>query len=147
MLPSARHLDQLVGPIGKFVLDVVDQGVEIAGAANHARRGFAINRRWRGKDHHLDAKDVAGKPVITKARLLTGGSVSIAEAHAALVHALSDPTYRKEVVMLTSGLLGARASTAFTRRNNQDLQFLYFLASARTSFDRAGVRYRIVCNP
>ena len=38
------------------------------------------------------------------------------------------------------------AQAAFERRNNQDLQFLYFLASARTSFDRAGVRYRIVCN-
>lgn len=49
--------------------------------------------------------------------------------------------------MLTSGLLSARAAqAAFERRNNQDLQFLYFLASVRTSFDRAGVRYRIVCN-
>ena len=89
----------------------------------------------------------AGDAVISKARLLKG-SMSIAEARAALVRALSDPTYRKEVVMLTSGLLGTSAAdTAFRRRNNQDLQFLYFLASARTSFDRAGVRYRIVYNP
>jgi hypothetical protein len=147
MLPSARHLDQLVGPIGKFVLDVVYQGVEIAGAANHARRGFAINRALARQRSPARRKDVAGKPVITKARLLTG-SVPIAEAHAALVHALSDPTYRKEVVMLTSGLLGARASTASraatigTRSSSTSSP-----APVLRSFDRSGVRYRIVCNP
>ena len=56
MLPAAPHLDELVGPVGRFVLDVVDQGVEVAGAANQARHSLTIGRRRRGKDHRLNAK-------------------------------------------------------------------------------------------
>lgn len=97
------------------------------------------------EDWSVTLKD-AGKHLIKHNRLLKGGT-DIVAAHAELTVALADPSYRKEVVMLTSGLLSAGAAqTAFGRRNTQDLQFLYFLASARTSFDRAGVRYRIVCN-
>lgn len=126
--------------------DVTRQAQASLAFAGSAAASLAMPAGW-SEDWSVKLKDAAGKPVITKARLLTG-NISIVEAHAALVRAISDPTYRKEVVMLTSGLLGAAAAnTAFKRRNNQDLQFLYFLASARTSFDRAGVRYRIVCNP
>ena len=125
--------------------DVTRQAQASLAFAGSAAAGLVMPAGW-SDDWSVKLKDVADTPVITKARVLKG-SMSIGEAHAALVQALSDPTYRKEVVMFTSGLLGAAAAkTAFKRRNNQDLQFLYFLASARTSFDRAGVRYRIVCN-
>ncbi len=50
--------------------------------------------------------------------------------------------------MMASGLLSsAAAKKALTRRNKQDLQFFYFLASVRTAFDLTEVRYRIICNP
>ena len=98
-------------------------------------------------DWSVKLKDAAGEPVMKQSRLLKGPP-TIDEAHRALAAALADPSYRKEVVMMTSGLLSSvAAKKAFTRRNTQDLQFLYFLASARTAFDRAGVRYRIICNP
>jgi superfamily II DNA or RNA helicase len=89
----------------------------------------------------------AANAEIKRSRLLKGPA-TIDAAHARLADALEDPSYRKEVVMLTSGLLSVKAAKkAFTRRSTQDLQFLYFLAGARTAFDRAGVRYRIICNP
>ncbi len=89
----------------------------------------------------------AGNAKIERSRLLKGKG-TIDDAHRLLADALADPAYRKEVVMLTSGLLSVDAAKkAFDRKNTQDLQFLYFLAGVRTAFDRAGVGYRIICNP
>lgn len=49
--------------------------------------------------------------------------------------------------MLTSGLLSAsKAKEAFESNHSLDLQFVYFLASIRSTFDRAGVRVRIIVN-
>ena len=125
--------------------DVTRQAQASLAFAGSAAAGLAMPNGW-ANDWSVTLQQ-ASNAVITKGRLFKGG-MPLDEAHGALVRALSDPMYRKEVVMLTSGLLSANAAgTAFARRNNQDLQFLYFLASARTAFDRAGVRYRIVCNP
>ena len=72
----------------------------------------------------------------------------IGKAREQLLAALADPTYTREVVILTVGLLSlSAADQTFTNRAIPDNQFIYFLASVRTSFDRAGVRLRIVCNP
>ena len=72
----------------------------------------------------------------------------IESAHAHLVETLANPSYAKEVVMLTAGILSAGAARNVRNSSEpRDLQFLYFLASVRSTFDRAGVRYRIICNP
>lgn len=125
--------------------DVTRQAQASLAFAGSAGVPLAMPANWT-EDWSVTLAD-AGEHVIKRSRLLKGGT-DIVAAHAKLTAALADPSFRKEVIMLTSGLLSASAALdAFERRNNQDLQFLYFLASARTSFDRAGVRYRIVCNP
>jgi hypothetical protein len=76
------------------------------------------------------------------------GAMTITAARERLIEALADPTFRREVVIQTAGLLSHQAAKdAFANRGVADQQFIYFLASVRTSFDRAGVRLRIVCNP
>jgi hypothetical protein len=50
-------------------------------------------------------------------------------------------------LMFTSGILSAKAAAASLKGGVRELQFIYFLASVRSSFDRAGVRYRIICDP
>lgn len=74
--------------------------------------------------------------------------MTIDAARDRLIEALADPTFQREVVIQTAGLLSHKAAKdAFANREVADQQFIYFLASVRTSFDRAGVRLRIVCNP
>lgn len=74
--------------------------------------------------------------------------MTIEAARERLIEALVDPTFQREVVIQTAGLLSYNAAKdAFANRGVADQQFIYFLASVRSSFDRAGVRLRIVCNP
>ncbi|MNI72063.1 hypothetical protein D3C73_1279830 [compost metagenome] len=74
--------------------------------------------------------------------------MTIDAARDRLIEALADPTFQREVVIQTAGLLSHQAAkNAFANRKVADEQFIYFLASVRSSFDRAGVRLRIVCNP
>ena len=125
--------------------DVTRQAQASLAFAGSAGVRLAKPSGW-DNDWSVKLKDAPGKPVLRRSRLLKGPQ-TIDEAYQQVVAALKDPSYRKEVVMMTSGLLSsAAAQKAFNRRNTQDLQFLYFLAGARTAFDRAGVRYRIICN-
>jgi len=76
------------------------------------------------------------------------GVMTIDAARDRLIEALADPTFRREVVIQTAGLLSHQAAKdAFANQSIADQQFIYFLAGVRTSFDRAAVRLRIVCNP
>lgn len=125
--------------------DVTRQAQASLAFAGSSGVGLAKPSGW-DDDWSVKLTDAPGEPVLKRSRLLKGPP-TIDEAHQALAAALADPSYRKEVVMMTSGLLSSKAAnTAFTRQNTQDLQFLYFLAGVRTAFDRAGVRYRIICN-
>ncbi|HEK0800267.1 TPA: DEAD/DEAH box helicase family protein [Proteus mirabilis] len=126
--------------------DVTRQAQASLAFAGSAGVGLAKPPGW-DDDWSVKLKDAPGVPMVKRSRLLKGPA-TINEAHKILANALADPSYRKEVVMMTSGLLSSKAAQkAFTRKSTQDLQFLYFLAGARTAFDRAGVRYRIICNP
>jgi superfamily II DNA or RNA helicase len=94
------------------------------------------------------AKKVDRGHEISRSRLWKSQSGGIVEARERLLAALADPTFTREVVILTVGLLSqSAADQAFKNRSVPDDQFIYFLASVRTSFDRAGVRLRVVCNP
>jgi len=90
----------------------------------------------------------AGSKRIERPRLIPSRGTSALAAHKRLIAALANPTYTREVIMFTSGILSAAAARkAYEGGNQHDLQFVYFLASVRSTFDRAGVRYRIICNP
>jgi hypothetical protein len=68
------------------------------------------------------------------------------EAHVQVVAALADPTYRREVWVVTVGLLSkeqAKADLGGTERKRGALQFAYYLADLRTTFGRAGVTLKI----
>src|SRR5262249_5600873 len=86
--------------------------------------------------------------VITRPRLWKSPGGDVAAAHGRLCNALANPLFKTEIVVLSAGLVGhAAANDAFQNRTLSDLQFLYYLATVRSSFDRAGVRFRLVCNP
>lgn len=62
--------------------------------------------------------------------------------------ALKDPAYRREVWVVTSGLINRTEACDALKdagRNRTALQFAYYLADLRTAFARAGVRLRIFC--
>lgn len=110
-----------------------------------ARQSFPFPEGWE-KDWSVTLKD-AGKAIITRKRLWKSNVGTPQDAHGKLRAALGDPKFRTEVVVLTSGMLSAqKAIQANNDRSIHDLQFLYYLASLRSTFDRAGVRLRIVCN-
>jgi superfamily II DNA or RNA helicase len=114
--------------------------------AGSSRREFAFPSKWKN-DWEVTLKDARGAK-IKRPRLMTRETQDIQSAHVRLIQALANPTYTKEVIMLTGGILSAGAArTAHGSGEPRDLQFLYFLASVRSTFDRAGVRYRIICNP
>jgi hypothetical protein len=91
----------------------------------------------------------AGGAVVTKKRLIKSPpGMTIEEAHARLAAALASPRYRKQIVVQTAGLLSkAKAEKTLSSSAQRSRQFVYYLASLRTSFDRAGVELRIICNP
>jgi superfamily II DNA or RNA helicase len=119
--------------------------------AGSSRREFSLPREWMSKWSVVMKQ--ANECVLTKTRLVKRASpkMTIEKAHRSIVDALSNPAYAREVVVLTAGLLSkAAAVAAFAAPDamaQNELQFTYFLASLRTTFDRAGVRLRIVTNP
>jgi hypothetical protein len=88
----------------------------------------------------------SGKQIKTIKRIHSRGPTSPQEAHAQVVAALADPTYRREVWVVTSGLLSreqAKAALGGSERKRGALQFAYYLADLRTTFGRAGVTLKI----
>jgi hypothetical protein len=68
------------------------------------------------------------------------------EAHLQVVAALADPTYGREIWVVTSGLLSkaqAKEDLGGSVRERRALQFAYYLADLRTTFGRAGVTLKI----
>lgn len=127
--------------------DVTRQALASLAFAGSSRRDFSFSKTWNS-DWKVILED-ASNAEITRPRILkTGGSVRTpAQEHQNLLKVLADPTYKKEIVMFTGGLLSKKKAIAtLTSRDQQHLQFLYFLAGVRSTFDRAGVRYRIICN-
>jgi superfamily II DNA or RNA helicase len=79
-------------------------------------------------------------------RIHSRQNLSPQKAHARIVAALQDSTYRREVWVATSGLLSkAKAQKALANGNRKRgaLQFAYYLADLLTAFGRAGVTLRI----
>ncbi|WP_298826368.1 DEAD/DEAH box helicase family protein [uncultured Piscinibacter sp.] len=147
------HGKAAVGSAGvsaRKLQDVTRQAVASLAFAGSSRRDFPFSDKWEC-DWDVVLQD-AGKAVITKPRIVSKVTKSSpaptpAEAHASLLRVLADPTYKKEVIVLTGGLLSRNAALdTLTSTDQRHLQFLYFLAAVRSTFDRAGVRYRIVCN-
>lgn len=71
---------------------------------------------------------------------------SARDIHAQIVDALADPTYRREVWVMTAGLFSKkRAMDALSTdgRKRGALQFAYYLVDLRTAFGRAAVGLRI----
>lgn len=143
--------------------DVARQAQASLALAGSARSAVPSLRAWKKTwsvyldGTSKDPRDANGKRIgkrvdrgdqISRARLWKPLGGDIGKAREQLLAALADPTYTREVVILTVGLLSlSAADQTFTNRAIPDNQFIYFLASVRTSFDRAGVRLRIVCNP
>ncbi|WP_158918704.1 DEAD/DEAH box helicase [Caulobacter sp. S45] len=126
--------------------EVARQALTSLALTGSARQTFPLPDTWA--DAWSVTLSAAQDAVITYPRLWKAPQGGIAEAHQRLRQALADPHYTTEIVVLSSGLLSQRAAeTAFQRRNLADLQFLYYLASVRSAFDRAGVRLRVICNP
>jgi hypothetical protein len=118
--------------------------------AGSSRREFPFPADWK-TDWSVRLKD-AGKVEVKKPRLFKRPSkrMTAVDAHRHLTSALLDPGYTREVVVMTAGLLSKDAATQTFRSDDQtqnELQFIYFLGSVRTTFDRAGVRLRVVTNP
>jgi Type III restriction enzyme, res subunit len=135
------------GVSARKLQDVTRQAVASLAFAGSSRREFPFSATWNA-DWKVVLQD-AGDTRITKSRIITKAkpSPTPVEAHALLLKVLADPTYKKEIVMLTSGLLSqTEALLTLTSMDQRHLQFLYFLAGVRSTFDRAAVRFRIVCN-
>jgi superfamily II DNA or RNA helicase len=146
LIVHAKAENGTPGVSARKLQDVTRQAQASLAFAGSARRDFSFptdwNEPWSVKLGH------ARGAVISKPRVTSKPKLSAKKAHGRLIYALADPTYAKEVIMFTSGILSASAArTAHQEPAQLDLQFLYFLASVRTTFDRAGVRYRIICNP
>lgn len=132
--------------------DVTRQALASLAFAGSSRRPFPYPATWES-DWSVVLENAANATV-TKPRIRTKIKVTKScpartpkGEHNALLTALADPTYTKEIVMFTGGLLSQKKALATLTSNAQlDLQFLYFLAAVRSTFDRAGVRFRIVCN-
>lgn len=79
-------------------------------------------------------------------RVLTRNALSPREVHGRIVSAFNDPTFRREVWVVTAGLLSkkaARAELGGGSGRRGALQFAYYLADLRTAFGRAGVGFRV----
>lgn len=118
----------------------------LAFAASSAT-GFALPQDW-AKKWSVTLKD-AGAQVLTKPRMFKApAGLSMKQAHTRLKRGLENPAYSKHVVIQTSGMLSEETAKATLNSTAQtSRQFLYYLASLRTAFDRAGVKLRIICNP
>lgn len=142
--------------------EVARQAQASLALAGSARRALPAMEAWKKEwkvnlgDTSKDLRDAKGKlprkkkdpgVEVRRSRLWKSPGGDIVAARDQLVAALADPAFTREVVILTVGLLSRDAADkAFVNRSVPDDQFIYFLASVRTSFDRAGVRLRIVCN-
>lgn len=115
--------------------------------AGTVRHPLPVPKAW-AQDWSVILKDASGATISRPRILSDDGPMTPSEAGGELNAVLSDRRYTTEVVMLVAGSLSVSAArTAFERRGVHDLQFLYLLASLRTTFDRAGVPLRIVANP
>lgn len=132
--------------------DVTRQALASLAFAGSSRRPFPYPRTWES-DWSVVLKDAANAS-ISKPRFMPEGTARATnpvltprEHHEELLKALTDSTYTKDVVMFTGGLLSRNSALATLNSTDPlNLQFLYFLAAVRSTFDRAGVRFRIVCN-
>lgn len=148
LIVHAKVEDKTPGISARKLQEVTRQAQASLAFAGSARQGFALPDYWSQR-WAVTLQD-AGGATVTQPRIISTPRMTALKAHERLIKALADPTYVKEIIVLTAGLLSASAAReAFEAdpREVRDLQFLYFLASVRTTFDRAGVRYRIVCNP
>jgi hypothetical protein len=79
-------------------------------------------------------------------RIHSRSGLSAQDAHARVQAALTSPNYRREVWVVTSGLLSKqKAIDALSQPNRPRgaLQFAYYLADLRTAFNRANVALKI----
>jgi superfamily II DNA or RNA helicase len=146
LVVHAKAEDGTAGISARKLQEVTRQAQASLAFAGSSRREFSFPTKWNN-DWKVVLKD-AGRVPISRPRVIARNPLGARTAHAQLIAALANPTYTKEVIMLTGGILSASAARAAHASTDQrDLQFLYFLASVRSTFDRAGVRYRIICNP
>jgi hypothetical protein len=127
--------------------DVSRQAQSSLAFTSSARRMIALVPRWQNA-LNITLGAARGTP-ITKPRIIRKGKrqFTAERAHGELVTALADPSYSREIIMLTSGLLSrSKAEESFQTDDTLSQQFIYFLAGVRTAFDRAGVRFRIIVN-
>ncbi|MBI1198540.1 MAG: DEAD/DEAH box helicase [Phenylobacterium sp.] len=125
---------------------VARQALASLALAGSARQAFVMPGGW--EDAWSVKLQAAGGYEISRPRLWKAPAGDIKAAHGRLAEALANPLFKTEVVVLSAGLLShAAAQQAFQTRSVADLQFLYYLATVRSAFDRAGVRFRLVCNP
>ncbi|MFZ1905807.1 MAG: DEAD/DEAH box helicase family protein [Steroidobacteraceae bacterium] len=71
---------------------------------------------------------------------------SAKQAHQRIGAALKDPTYRREVWVVTTGIVSKKEAQEMLggdERKRGALQFAYYLADLRTTFGRAGVTLKI----
>jgi hypothetical protein len=126
--------------------EVVRQAQTSLAFAGSSRQSFALPEAWK-KDWCVKMKDAKNHEIV-QPRFLGKGHLAPHEAHQTLRDALSSPLFSKEIVVLTAGILSeAAARRAWQDRSQHDLQFVYYLAGVRSTFDRAGVRFRIISNP
>ncbi len=135
------------GASARKLQDVSRQAQSSLAFTSSARKMIDLAPKWQ-EALRIRLED-AGGALVEKPRILQKGKKLTAQnAHKELTEALANPSFSREVVMLTSGLLSrASAEKAFSIDDALSQQFIYFLAGIRTSFDRAGVRFRIVVNP
>jgi superfamily II DNA or RNA helicase len=145
LVVHAKAEDGTPGVSARKLQEVTRQAQASLAFAGSSRREFPFPQKWKN-DWEVTLKHASGAK-IARPRLVTRDTLDIRTAYDRLTGTLANPGYKKEVVMLTAGILSDGAARRARSSNDpRDLQFLYFLASVRSTFDRAGVRYRLVCN-
>ena len=134
------------GASARKLQDVTRQAQASLAFAGSGRQAFDFPLIWREPWEVVLAHGGGAK--ICKPRVFGPRAGKPERAYEHLMSALANPSYTKEIIMLTSGILSASAAMRAKQQADQrDLQFIYFLASVRSTFDRAGVRLRIIANP
>lgn len=144
ILIHAKAKDQTAGVSAGILETVGRQASASLAFVGSSRTSLAYPSHWEKKLVIRNRK--SGRKVKAMERVHARRRITPRDAHAKIVAALGDPTYRREVWVVTTGLLSkARAQDELgnVQRSRGALQFAYHLADLRTAFGRASVALKI----
>jgi len=144
ILIHAKAKDQEAGVSAGNLETVGRQASASLAFVGSSRTPLAYPAHWERKFVIKNRR--SGKKIKTLDRVLARGRLSPPEAHGKIITALEDPTFRREVWVVTAGLVSKKAAQeelGDEGRRRGALQFAYYLLDLRTAFGRAGVALKI----